>query len=96
MDTVPPDGTPAAPYGTGSSSPARKPRDSFVSISQIVGKADAKADVMTDSDKSSPTKRGAHRDSLTEELLDFHPEYHNNITIGNEGLEIDFNSLLIV
>ena len=48
----------------------------FVSISQIVGKADAKADVMTDLvSKSSPTKRGAHRDLLTEELLDFHPEW---------------------
>lgn len=33
------------------------------------------------------------RDSSAEVLLDFHPEHTNNILIGNEGIEIDINSL---
>ena len=36
---------------------------------------------------------GGHRDSHAEVLLDFHPEHHNNILIGNEGIEIDIGSL---
>lgn len=100
------DGNPAAAAAaaadraaSGQSSPA-KPRNSFASITQLTGMGNNEESEGVSSRERSSTatststspKRGP-RDSLSEELLDFPPEHHNNLTIGNEGVEIDFNSL---
>ena len=43
---------------------------------------------------SSPLKQSTnHRDSITEELLDFPDQHHNNLNIGHSGVEIDFHAL---
>jgi Ca2+-binding EF-hand superfamily protein len=73
-------------------------RSSFTSPSQENQNTNSSSTVTASSAAAtSPGRKHGRadglRDSSTEVLLDFHPEHTNNILIGNEGIEIDINSL---